>query len=612
MSEFISTLAPEQLYALRFVALLGAFLVLFLYILMGTKFSIIRPRKWVNEGLIFYGVFFFVVVWFWLCEWQWKEELFWPVFMAVVPPFLLLIIPVYWLVLKEYGKDHPLYRRLFVLGLGGDSGRFGGVREFLRRDITQRVNDTMPTNGAKHKKSALYLGVTDWVYDYQIINRHIGAVNEQHHILCSGTGGGKSLYALTNILTCWNAGGLVFDVKGEHDETLSHKCKPKFVLDPYGVTKSHKNEWNILAEIDQNAPDARAKLQRISEAIVIEKGALSGSSEHFKENAQTILRGVIAHVLTAFDKEFRHLPAVYDLFKQGYIEGMPPPMKACTDDDGEPIRDLATGKIIMRPLEPDKCFIELIIKMQQNKAISAAPRDAADILSKVGENERGSYLSTIARAIDWCNDKSVRPMISGRHDFSMKWIKSREAWVNVAVPENFLDQQSRFIRVVYQIALDEVDNFTTPNTATNERQSLFVFDEFNKFGYFKAAEDIVNFKRSSRVKGLFVVQNLGQIKRHYQNPLDFFSNCDLQIFGLSSLDEDGLNLVKNTLGTYRETTPFSTGNQTIDVPVYASKEVKEVIDGEGDLQIFIPIQGKPLLLKRQPCYKNFKWTYRAV
>lgn len=596
--------------ALRITMLLGAGLILFIYLIAGHKYAIIRAPKFLNPKFYLAAIPFLIVYIFSFKTYGGTAgSSIFIVSTLYIPVFLILTGSTYWMVYAEWFKSWRQWREIGVLGQKGGSGRWGGIREYLELDVTNLVNRTIRNGVQKENFSTLYIGKTNFKDDYQMIGRHIGVVSEQHHIICSGTGGGKSKDAITSILTMWNGGAIVFDVKGEHWNTTAafkSKTAATHLLDPYKVIKNRDtDQWNPLMEIDAESVTAKADLERITDAIVFEDS--ESKNAHFTDIGKAVIVGFCAHVLTTYPEDKRHLGSVYDLFEMGRLCDEEPLLIPRLDAKFNPILD-GKGEPLMREETHLEAINRILKDMETNEAIGGAAREAAGKMNRVGANERGSFYSTVSRSIMWVNDEAMRPMITGRHDFSVRDAKTKESWCYLAMPEKFLDIQMRFVRVFFQLAADLADNYSTERSAEHKRQTLFLFEEFNLFKFFKTAEKIACFSRSSGVKAIFVVQNLAQIERHYPNVNDFYGSCDKQFFSLAAGDKDGLEHISDLLGTYKiEGTNVGLPVEH-DRKVLEAHEVKELIDGKGRRQIFVPVHGHHIKLNRVACFDLFPWT----
>jgi len=83
------------------------------------------------------------------------------VFLFVGLPFAVFYLPVFEIVAREYVKEHPEYRKIFIFGRGG-AARWGGIYSFIKYDF----NDFM--NGRETKHAPIYCGKTLWHDDIKV------------------------------------------------------------------------------------------------------------------------------------------------------------------------------------------------------------------------------------------------------------------------------------------------------------------------------------------------------------------------------------------------------------------------------------------------------------
>lgn len=563
----------------RFFIFGGVFLSLMIFFVMGSRYAAISspnlmPRNMHKvAGLLFVS---YVLSFVFLDGSVWHS--FWPSLTVFGAPFLMLTAPTGKMAFVEYAKEHPVYRRIFVLGRGGEAARLSGLHDYFNRDMTEffKSGDTIK----KTETSQIYLGRTLIENDIRVGGRQVGLINsEQHMMTVATTGAGKSRDAIYNTILNYSGGICAFDMKGEIVRLAYQRRKtyaPCYVLDPYHEVSElgAGHTWNPLAEIKVDHPAAREMLKQVAVACIYPE-QLGNDSPHFRDNAQDILRGYMAHVITAYPPELRHLGTVYDLLKTGEPEG--------------------------KTYNP-KAIEKVLIEMSINDGIEGAPRDAANLLNTVGPKERGSLLSTISRGIDWVNSKSIRPLITQQNTFSLSEIKSKEASVFLVMPEMYINEQIRFIRTFYSIAFAMCDNHITKQPIGSQRRALFLFDEFNKLGYFQPAEDAALTKRGSFLKCWFVIQNLEQLSANYKNEKNIITQCDKQFFGLDAMDDKALALIQNSVGHYTE---MGDDRREQKRPVLSQNDIAELLDVGSKTQIIIPVEGKPIKLARVPFYNNY-------
>ncbi|BBO86808.1 hypothetical protein DSCO28_73740 (plasmid) [Desulfosarcina ovata subsp. sediminis] len=508
-----------------------------------------------------------------------------------VPILSALVIP-YFVIVKELLKETDFYQELFIEGKGREIARWGSFRSFHRHDISQRFRESRQYI-SKHKESSFYLGTTKWYYDYKIPmlgQRHIGTKSEQHLIVVAGTGSGKSRDILNNNTLTYSGGMVIFDTKGEHVE-ISYGKRSRFakayVIDPWGKNKLGIStaHWNPLAGIDINSDNARSRIERICESIVIKESDGAGErpvDTHFREAPQQILRGFIAHVLSTLPEEYHNLPTVTNLMFKGTLEG---------------------GNF-----DPDE-MDNVINAMSSNTVCQGAPIEAAATIAKLQGSEESGIWTTLQRSLNWINDPMVRKVISGETSFSFRECKLNDATVYLVIPENFLIQQRRFIRLFYQTAFDELDEHYTPQPNEHKRRVAFIFDEFEVLGTFEAARQAALRKRSSFIKCVFVVQNFGQFKANYTNVQDFFGNCDKVFFGIDRSDTEILKKLCESLGKYTHV-EYVRGEPVEKISdLMAESELANFMNARRKGQLFIPVKGLQLKMKRAHYDDNF-WEHK--
>jgi len=575
----------DERTAIRSLLLVGIYLSLTIYFFMGgEKLSVFARLRYFPKRFYLAGIacFTLYLVTFYLRP----EEPFsslWLASWSFGAPLGMLMLPMISLTVKEYLKEHPFYRRLFILGHGAEAARWGGIYSYFQRDVGEWFAHSK--RGIKRTKtSPIYVGKTLFEKDTRIGGRHLGLVSEQHLITVASTGAGKSRDAITTNLLTYSGGIVGFDPKGEHTRVTMRRraaYAPFNVIDPYGVVSDvvNSSHWNPLEEINPAGSSARGDLERVASASIFMDKNETGNSSHFRENAQKILRGFIAHVVTRYPEDQRHLGTVYDLIKTGHADGEKYDPKAMTS---------------------------LLVQMSLNPEIAGAPRDAAALLNSVSDRERGSYLSTIARGIDWINEPTIRKIISKKSDFSVKDCKRKDATVYLVLPEKYIEQMSRFLRTFYTVAFDSLDSHETPQPVRSERRVLFLFDEFNTLGTFAPAESAAVYKRSSYIKCWFIVQNMEQLFTHYTNATNFLSSCDKQFFGLDATDTRAKEVLEAALGGYVEKNMEGMEGETryseLQRKLMPHSELAEFLDAGAANQIVLPVKGSPLKLKRVPYY----------
>lgn len=489
--------------------------------------------------------------------------------------FLLYSFIAIDVLLIPYVKEHPEYRKMFIFGRGG-AARWGGLYSFIKYDFNAFMR------GRQTRYAPIYCGKTLWYDDVKLNARHIGLDSDSMMLTVASMGGGKSLYAAWNTLLSWQGGAFVLDPKGEHaGRTAQNRPskKPVHIIDPWGEVKHlYENQcatFNPLEEIDITSPNARDEIFQIVESCILQEAEENANSKHFRENAQKIMTGVIAHVLTQYPKEHHNLPTIYDIILTGAPDGV---------------------------ASDPKAFDGLVDRMAINEAMGRAPMDAAKVLKEAGENERGGFITTLATGLSWVNTPVLRPVLM-QSSFKMRDIKLDRQTVYLVIPFEHMKNHSRFLRTVVSMGL-----MSCREHADHKYKTLFLLDEFPQLGTFKPIKEGLVTLRSREVKIWMHLQNLGQLKERYNNWQDFMSSCDKQFFAVN--DHDSAEEISNILGEYVErwiegkegATSYIDKNRPLRSPSEVLEELKK---GSG-LQYVLPADGLPLRLKLVSFKKNFR------
>ena len=497
-------------------------------------------------------------------------------FMAIGVPFLIFTIPVYYRLGLEYIKEHPEYRKIFIFGRGG-AARWGGLYSYLKYDF----NDFMRKN--ESKDAPIYCGGTLWYDDIKLNGRHIGLNSDSMMLTVAAMGGGKSLYAAWNTLLSWPGGAFVLDPKGEHAQRtidVREKIAPSHVIDPWGEVP-HLYEggtgatFNPLEEIDINSPNAKDDIFQIVESCILQEADENANAKHFRENAQKIMTGVIAHVLSEYPEKDHNLPTIYDIILTGDPEGI---------------------------ASDPKAFDLLVDRMAVNDAMGRAPMDAAKVLKEAGENERGGFVTTLATGLSWVNTPVLRSVLM-KSSFKLKDIKLNRETVYLVIPFEHMKNHSRFLRTVVSLGL-----MSCRVHAEHHFKTLYMLDEFPQLGTFRPIKEGLVTLRSRDVKIWMHLQNLGQLKERYGNWQDFMSSCDKQFFAVN--DHGTAEEISDMLGEYVERwlegKEGSTSYIDKNRPLRSPSEVMEELKKGSGLQYILPADGLPMRLKLVSFKKNFK------
>jgi type IV secretion system protein VirD4 len=360
-----------------------------------------------------------------------------------------------------------------------------------------------------------------------------GYRDDRHIVTVAGSRAGKGYTCIVPNLRRWPGSCVVLDPKGEN-ATLTAAIRAEIaghsvaVLDPHGAADlpdSLRVSFNPLDLIDAESDDAIDLAAAIGDAIMIGSG--DGKDVHWTESGRQIFEGVLLHVAATETGERRSLVRVRQLLTQGDREAAE---RLNADLGDEP---------------PYSSFDALWHVMANSEAAHEAVRDviagAARSITDMGENERGSVLSTARRNTKFIDSPWMRRCLQGSgHGLALDIdrLKSDPGGLTlfVCLPARFLPTHARFMRLVLNLIFYrmEAQGLTQPACG---HPVLMVLDEAAALGRMEAVEKAAGLMAGFGVKLWTILQDLGQLKRHYKESwetflgnagiLQFFANSDM-------------------------------------------------------------------------------------
>ena len=348
-----------------------------------------------------------------------------------------------------------------------------------------------------------------------------GIFDDRHLFIVAGSRAGKGTTMIIRNLVHWQGGMVCIDPKGENasitairrgqetSETRSSGTQVRSgnflgqrvaILDPFntvrGPARLYRVTYDPLGDIEIGVDDEASQILAISEAIVL---AEKGSGSHFSESAETIMAGLIEAVIHTEKSSERSLTTCRDVAIGGMAN-----LKAYLDASTETEAGLAA--------------------------------DAFTLLDSVGEEEGGSFISTLSRQIKWLADPRMqRHLRTG--SFSLVQAIRENASVYICIPPSRIPGMRRWLRAIVRVALDAKMNSPL---AHQGQQTLFMLDEFYALGHMQLIEDAAAYMAGYGIKLVPVIQNIGQVKKLYdKNWETFIGNAGgIIAWGLNDLETE--------------------------------------------------------------------------
>ena len=356
----------------------------------------------------------------------------------------------------------------------------------------------------------------------------IGVKDDRHLFIVSGSRSGKGLTLIVNNLIDWPGGLVCIDPKGENAAITAMRRgtaeaakrtgttvtdfvgQNVAVLDPLGCVqgpaRALRVKYDPLSDIDIRSVRATEQILSIAEAVVI---ADDGDGGHFTDGAAIILAGVIELVLVKDSPDTPTLRRCLELITSG--------------------------------------FKTLKNELKQVKTPSGLAQDSYSLIEDAGDDEAGSFRTTLSRQLRWMADPRMQNHLQG-DGFSLRKIIRENGSVYICIPPLMIPRMKRWLRCVVQIAMATKMELGPSN---KRQQMLFMLDEFPALENFKLIEDAAGYMAGYGIKLVPVIQNIGQIKKLYDKNWETFLSNAGAIVGWGFNDHETETYFSNRMGQRR-------------------------------------------------------------
>lgn len=345
-----------------------------------------------------------------------------------------------------------------------------------------------------------------------------GIEDDRGLFIAAGSRSGKGTTLIIPALLEWRGGTFNMDPKGENASlTAMRRARREdaqgtgtavrhflgqrvAILDPMevvrGPAKALRVTYDPLQDIEIGTDRESEQILDLVDGCVLSDG--ERDSVHFNESVATLMAGAIEALIHKKDKSEHTFLSVADLFRRG-LDGLE----------------------------------EFLDGVDTPAGLAA---EAKSILEGVEGEERGAFRTTASRQLKWLSDPRMQRHLKPSA-FSLKRAV-RENWsIYVCLPPGKIPRQKRWMRILTNLALNaKMDSpFDHKGPPT-----LFMLDEFNALGHFQVIEDAAGYMAGYGIKLVPVIQNIGQVKKHYQKNWEtFLGNAGAIIgFGLNDLETE--------------------------------------------------------------------------
>ena len=342
----------------------------------------------------------------------------------------------------------------------------------------------------------------------------IGIDDDRHMVTVAGTRGGKGTTLIVPNLVRYPGSVICIDPKGENarltagaraDSLSANGLDQKvFVLDPYGTSglpAEQKASWNPLDLLSNDDPLVIDNAASVADALVLRSNA---ENAHFDDNARSFIKALILYVALKHEgRPTRNLVTVYDLLMRGaWAQLAKDRGRPSSSDDPHP-------------------FDYLLCLMQREDAFNGVIAGAAITIQAMGDRERGAVLSTARRNLEFLERTPMRDVLL-HSSFDLDWVKTDPQGVSLylCLPPARMADCGRWLRLVTRSCLERHYDIET-ETATG-LPTLFLLEEFASLGHMEIIEQAAGYAAGFGVKLWVIIQDLGQLKRHYKEGWETF------------------------------------------------------------------------------------------
>ena len=320
-----------------------------------------------------------------------------------------------------------------------------------------------------------------------------------HHLVVSGTRGGKGVSAVIPAILDHQGPVVVLDIKGEnfavtrrHREELGRKVA---VLNPFGIIEDPSDQFNPL---DYIRPRELAR-----DVSVVADGLVKpedGDGAHFSEMARQLVAAAIEVIVTQEEPDRRNLIAVADLLLAADLD------------------------------------VTLQAWAENADLVGHRPAQTAGTILRAGDRERGSIQTAISKAFEWMQSDNMRRFLE-RSSFRMEDLLDDRVDLFIAVPLDQVDKQAVFMRLFINLVLGTV--VRQDGRRKVKAPVLLVLDEFVRMGRMEQIINIANVAAGAGIEALFVTQDTGQVEKAYgrEDARSIFGSCiTRRVFNLNDIE----------------------------------------------------------------------------
>lgn len=398
-----------------------------------------------------------------------------------------------------------------------------------------------------------------------------------HHAVISATRGGKGVSAIMPAIFDHDGPVVALDIKGELAQTTHKRRQAKgqtvIVLDPFATSGLKTSGFNPMAFIRSDYRDRDAAV--IAEGLVRPE---AGSGSHFADRARVCLQTAIEVV-----HELEPKPSLHD------------------------VRNLILS---------DRFLDTLTAWAETPELAGGRAANLAGSFLAMGEKERGSIISTVAKALEWTGAGPMRSFLSADPGFDLARLLDGKHDLFIVVPLDQVGPQAGFMRLMANLLLALMVQQDRRGKAA--KTVLFVADEFTRLGRLERFSDIATVAAGIGLEALFVLQDKKSLEAIYPDADTILASCaTIRVFNLGRGDRHTAEWASGLTGhkTVRtQSVSTSTGATSTNATAGEAKEpllsAADILEMSNDQMLCLLRGKKPLRLERLFWYSDRRYKDR--
>lgn len=403
--------------------------------------------------------------------------------------------------------------------------------------------------------------------------KSFGWKDDVNLLTCAGPRAGKGVSVVVPNLLEFPGSAVVVDPKGELATLTARHRRDRLgqkviVLDPArsaDVPDELRGSYNPFDELNSGDPFVITAAQVIASGIVTPNP--KAKEPFWDDSAVDLIQSAILYMLKYYPAADRTLMKLRETVALGDRQGY---------------EDWAKGRRELDPqFESDASgpFDFLIDGMYDTPDFGGVVRETAAKIARMGEQTRGSVLSTAATHLDFVKSPELWEVLRTSEDpgrtFQLKELRrqDRPLTVYLCLPVDMMHRQGRWFRMIIAQMIKFIER--TSFDKAKDSPILMMIDEFFQLGPMPSIINTLTYSPGFGLRLWLIVQDLNQLKANYPDTWEtIIGACGIkQFFGVNDLTtakyvsellgEEEIDLPSVTLGASRTVTESDNSSVTI-------------------------------------------------